>query len=149
MSACEEEFSPDKPNFSSRNLSVEEKIAINWGRQKRAGGDASAAFACPSSFTLAVGEFVAWRMITVPTLVIICYALVIPTNRRLKLNLPESFPCGEARLSITMDTAPDGAGQRPAFDTRSSRSAPPALAGVHYPLCRSAPPALAGVRHPL
>jgi hypothetical protein len=61
---------------------------------------------------------------------IIEQTIVIPANRRLKLNLPESFPCGEARLSITTDAAPDAAAEwRPAFDIRFAGAVSPALFG--------------------
>jgi hypothetical protein len=52
--------------------------------------------------------------------------IIIPADRQLNLSLPESFPCGEARLSITTDTALD-CGQ--AFDTRFSGAVSPALFG--------------------
>jgi hypothetical protein len=48
--------------------------------------------------------------------------VIIPADRHLNLSLPESFPCGEARLSITTDTAP-------AFDTRFTGAVSPALFG--------------------
>jgi hypothetical protein len=52
--------------------------------------------------------------------------IIIPADRRLNLNLPESFPCGKARLSIIADTAPDGV---PAFDARFAGAVSPALFG--------------------
>jgi hypothetical protein len=65
---------------------------------------------------------------------IIEQTIVIPTDRRLKLNLPESFPCGKARLSITTDTARDDSAEwraerRPDFDTRFAGAVSPALSG--------------------
>jgi hypothetical protein len=52
--------------------------------------------------------------------------IIIPADRRLNLSLPESFPCGEARLSITTDTAPDGV---PVIDSRFTGAVSPSLFG--------------------
>jgi hypothetical protein len=48
--------------------------------------------------------------------------VIIPADRRLNLDLPETFPCGKARLSITTDS-------QPAFDTRFAGAVSPALFG--------------------
>jgi hypothetical protein len=53
---------------------------------------------------------------------IIEQTIVIPADRRLHLSLPESFPCGAARISITTDT-------EPAFDPRFTGAVSPDLFG--------------------